>query len=84
MNMVLGSADLATQQQQHLQYLTEILYGDDIGTQHGSFNQRLQHQYFTINAICDVENLKVACEQYRQTLHPNFPDSVPLFKPPGE
>ena len=84
MNMVLGSADLSTQHELQNQYFSEILYGGGAGTEHGSFNQRLQHQYHTINAICDIEDLKAACAQYRQIFHPNFQDSVPLFKPPGE
>ena len=81
MNMVLGTADLATQQGRQFEYLLEFLTAGGEYSLHGSFNERLDHIYRFIRYAC--EKLPDLCESYRNAFHPSFPDTLLWDGPRG-
>ena len=74
--MVIGGAGLQQQQGQHNEYLLEILTGK--GTLHGSFNERIDHLHKTIQSLCDQDDRRDTCDNYRRVFHPSFPEGLLL------
>ena len=72
--MVVGVAGLQQQAGQHIEYLLEILTGN--GTVHGSFNERIDHLHKTIQWLCDQDDLREDCDNYRSVFHPSFPEGL--------
>ena len=74
LHMVVGVAGLQQQAGQHIEYLLEILTGN--GTVHGSFNERIDHLHKTIQWLCDQDDLREDCDNYRSVFHPSFPEGL--------
>ena len=81
MNMVLGTADLATQQDRQFEYLLEFLTAGGEYSLHGSFNERINHIYTFLQDAC--EELQDLCDSYRNIFHPGFPPTLFLDVPLG-
>jgi hypothetical protein len=72
----LGKLDMATGS---LGLIGQIF--DDIFDPHTSIASRLDNLHLTINAVCNLAEMKTACAEYERKYHPNFPTTVPLAKP---
>ena len=68
MVMANGQADLQSQYTLEFSRISE----------HGSFNNRLDHIYDTIVDICKEQ--QVACNSYREFFHPHFPEGELLTR----
>lgn len=77
MTMALGAADLQSQGNWQLQYLIEFLLVEgQTGVSHGSFNERLDHLYGTIETACNWDTFREFCGAYKDRFHPHLPGSL--------
>lgn len=49
---------------------------------HQSSNTRIQGMFDLLRAICSDQNFASFCTQYKNLIHPNFPNNIPLSTPP--
>lgn len=57
---------------------------DDLSDPHTSFSTRMGLQMELLDLVCQVPEVRSQCIRYKQYIHPNFPDSLPLNVPrPG-
>jgi hypothetical protein len=52
------------------------------GDLHGSFNNRIQLVYSTLQLVCNNRAAQPICSAYKSVVHPDFPSSTPLAKTP--
>ena len=72
MAMANGQADLQSQYTLEFSRISE----------HGSFNERLDHIYDIITGFCSDDEIKEFCNLYREIFHPHLPGGKLLTAAP--
>ena len=63
--------------------LVAQLFDNISGDLHGSFDNRIQQVYASIQSVCLQPTAQSFCASYKAVIHPHFPKSTPLNKTPA-